>query len=333
MNYWIFLFILLSSVAFYNPSGVITVQMEKFLSILAILCGLGYAVFNSSNKKSVQYPHVAYIVLLGGMVVSIFMASVIHQQGLITSAVAVSSYLFPYLCFIIFINLGVSRQRILNTLIVLSFLSSIVYAANISTAPHFVFGRPLEDLDLSRGMLRISIVFLELFPLLLFYSINQWFETRKAKWMAYAAFLMLMIFLSVTRQVIFVSAVLALYSCLRKVKLSSKIAVILFTLFVGVYVLPKIPVYKTMLALSEAQKEDNEDKEDIRITAWRFYTYEGQTDEICFLLGNGVPSFGKSEWGDSFDHETDNNKCYAVDVGWAVLFLLWGSSLHWRSFG
>ena len=100
---------------------------------------------------------------------------------------------------------------------------------------------------------------------------------------------------------------------------------------VGVYqfVLPQIPIYKSMMELSENQIDKNKYKEeDIRITAWRFYTYEYQKNGITRIIGNGMPSIGNSTIGNKFDAVTNarygGNGCYFVDVGWAGFYWLFG---------
>ena len=84
-----------------------------------------------------------------------------------------------------------------------------------------------------------------------------------------------------------------------------------------------------MTELSENQIEKNKYKEeDIRITAWRFYTVEYQKNEITRIIGNGLPSIGNSKIGNKFDAVTNarygGNGCYYVDVGWAGFYWLFG---------
>ena len=325
MNYFILIFILLSAIGFFNPSGVLSAQAEKFLLYAAIAGGAVYAFSFGRNLTKVKYPRIAYAILIGGIFLSIFTSTAFHDQSLTDSFKTVLSYLLPYFSFLVFMKLDVPREKVMNTLIILSFIAAFVYFVNLYSVPSFSFGRPLEKEDLSRGILRIAIPYIELFPLLLFYSINQWFMTRAKKWLFYGAFLMVMIFLSVTRQIIFLSAILGLIYLLQNVTLFKKITVIVVVMLFGTIVLPRIPAYKTMLELSEEQRDENEDEENIRIQAWRYYTIENQTIEITPIIGNGVPSFGLSPWGKQFESDTDTNKCFAVDVGWAGFFYYFGA--------
>lgn len=325
MNYLIFLFILLSSVGFFNPLGILSESMQKLVFYIAFIIGIGYGLFFGKNTSSTKYPRTTYIILLCGILFSCFMASGFHQQSIKTSFVTTFSYLASYLCFFVFLKLNVPREKVMKTLIILSFISAFVYSINLIGAPFFSFGRPVEEKDLSRGIVRIAIVYIELFPLLLFYSIAKWKETKKLKWALYGSFTMLMIFLSVTRQIIFLSAILGLLYILQNTSFKSKIVIISATVLVGLIVLPRIPAYRTMLELSKEQKEKNDDKDNIRITAWEYYTYENQTNAITPIFGNGVPAFDKSPWGIAFNAETDSNLCFAADVGWAGFFYYFGA--------
>ncbi len=324
MNYIIFLLILLSSVGFYNPWGIFSVQMQKLIFYFFCIVGIGYSFFFGKSLKETRYPRVAYSIVLLGIVTSIFMAILFHPQSLRVSITTTMAYFLPYALFYVFLKLDVDPDRIMKAIIVLTFISGVTYICNMTTAPNMMFGLPLEREDLSRGILRLPIVYIELFPLPLFYAIVKYNQTRKKIWLAYAVYVMIIIFLSVTRQTIFLSFILGSFLLFKKLSLLKKVA------FIGVMVvfvtatMPHIPVYKTMLELSKEQKDKNEDKDDIRITAWEFYTTEFQTNSLSYFLGNGVPAYDKSEWGKEVDSITDTNKCFAVDVGWAGFYFYFG---------
>jgi len=324
MNYVIFLLILLSSVGFYNPSGIFSVPMQKMVFYFISIVGIFYSVCFGKSIKDVRYPRIAYFVVLLGIVMSIPMAILYHPQSFSVSLTTTLAFFIPFTLLYVFFKLDVDPDRIMKTIIVLTFISGVVYFCNVLTAPDLTFGLPLEKNDLSRGIIRLPIVFIELFPLPLFYAINKYNRTRKLIWLVYAAYVMIMIFLSVTRQTIFLSFALGSFMLLKKLSLLKKIIFISLMAFALTVIMPQIPAYKTMLELSKEQKDDNDEKEDIRITAWAFYTVEFQTNELSYILGNGVPAFDKSDWGKDVDSITEANKCYTVDVGWAGFYYYFG---------
>lgn len=136
------------------------------------------------------------------------------------------------------------------------------------------------------------------------------------------------IILSVTRQYILLSIILGIIFILNKASLSKKIITASLCIIIYLFVLPQIPIYKTMVELSEEQAERNKTEEDIRIKAWNFYIDEYQTNQITRILGNGIPSIGNSNWGNEHgqivDKNLGGNGCYMADVGWAGFYWEFG---------
>ena len=183
---------------------------------------------------------------------------------------------------------------------------------------------------MSRGFVRLGVPMIEIVVTYFFYSINQWMIYRKKKYVYWIILTAILIFMSLTRQVIALSAVLGFLFVMQKASWFKKLAVMACCLFVSYFVLPQIPMVKAMIELSEQQSLDNKEDEDIRITAWRFYTSEFQTNELTPFLGNGVPSYGKSKWGNFVEQTTalrteGGNACFTVDVGWAGFYWYFGA--------
>ena len=220
-------------------------------------------------------------------------------------------------------KLNIQSDKILKIYAIVCLLSSIVYFTNLITFPNPVFGGEIDE-DLSRGMQRIPVKFLEVFVLLLLYSINSWLIEKKKKWIYYIVILSVMIILSVTRQVILYAGVLSVIFIFKDISYFKKFLLCASIVIVVVYVLPMIPIYNEMVELSEMQAAENEDEDNIRIQAWRYYTDENQTNNVTRLFGNGVPSLGNSMWGQMFDSETEDNGCYYADVSWAGFYYLFG---------
>jgi len=324
MAYAAFLFIVLSAVAFFNYHAILSDSASKALFYFSVLVGAAVAWVYGRADKKVTYPRAAWLMLMGGLLVSIIMASLYHQQSLKASVITTLPVLLSYGSLVIFIRLNIPAEKIMRAYMVLACLSSVVYFCNVFTVPNNIFGKPIIDLDDTRGIVRVHVVFIEMLSVLIFYVVNRWLDDKKAKWVVFGSFLLLMVVLSVVRQVIFYTVLLSVLFVLRKVSWKVKALVCGGCLAIVVFVLPMIPVYKAMVELSEEQVDENEEEENIRITAWRYYTYDNQTGDLTPIFGNGMPSFGKSVWGIAFDAETEDNGCFFVDVGWAGLYWLHG---------
>ena len=323
MKHKLFIFALLATVGFFNPMGVLSDQVQKLLFYISVL--FCFIVANNSNisLQRYDYPRKSYTVLLLGIIISIFMASAFHMQSFKTSIVATLPFIFSFSFFYALMKLNIQSDKILKIYAIVCLLSSIVYFTNLITFPNPVFGGEIDE-DLSRGMQRIPVKFLEVFVLLLLYSINSWLIEKKKKWIYYIVILSVMIILSVTRQVILYAGVLSVIFIFKDISYFKKFLLCASIVIVVVYVLPMIPIYNEMVELSEMQAAENEDEDNIRIQAWRYYTDENQTNNVTRLFGNGVPSLGYSMWGQMFDSETEDNGCYYADVSWAGFYYLFG---------
>ncbi len=328
-SYYIYIFIILSSLSFYNPFGLISPQLSKLLFYLACILGIIYAIKNGINLNKVDYPRSAYRVILIGIIISIFMATIFQKQSFETTAIATLPYFFAYSLLYTLLKFNIPKPKIEHAIWFFCFMGMGIYIINILTFPKCIFGAEQETFDMSRGIVRLKINSLQFIVLFLFYSINQWIITQKKKYIWLIALNATFIVLSVTRQYIFLSATLGLIFILQKSSWLTKISIITCCVLFYYVVLPEIPIYQTMVELSEKQVQRNEEEqEDIRIRAWKFYSNEYQTNNLTRFLGNGVPSFGNSTWGNKHERTVvakyGGNGCYTVDVGWAGFYWYFG---------
>lgn len=324
-KYYIYLFSVLASVSFFNPLGLITPQTGKFFFYLAGLIGFIIAIRKGINTTNIKYPRTAYKLILIGIIFSILMVYLYQKQSFTITVMTTIPYIVSYLFFYILLKLNISPERIKKTIWILCFCGIGIYFINLIGFPNLIFGSIKEEYDTSRGIIRIGIPFIELIILFFFYSINQWLITKKKKWIIVIIAIGIIIILSVIRQYIILSALLGFFLVMKNKSITNKITIIILCSALFIYIVPQIPIYKTMMQLSKQQVENNKyAEEDIRIKAWRFYTYEYQTNEITAIFGNGIPTFGNSPWGNKVEKVTDTNRCFGVDVGWAGFYWYFG---------
>ena len=329
-KYIIIVLIYLSAQNFFNPFGIVPPQIGKALFYIFSLIGLYFAFKSRVKLNWIKYPRQTYKLLIIGICVSIAMGSLFHDQSFMVTMIATLRYLFAYLFFFILMKLQVNKVQIEKLFKILVACSLVIYLANLAVFPNKIFGESQEEYDMSRGFARLGVPMLEIVVTYFLYSINQWIIYRKKKYVYWIILTAILIFMSLTRQVIALSAILGFLFVMQKANWFKKLAVITCCLFITYFVLPQIPMVKTMIELSEQQSLDNTEDEDIRITAWRFYTSEFQTNELTPFLGNGVPSYGKSKWGDFVEQTTalrteGGNSCFTVDVGWAGFYWYFGA--------
>lgn len=326
MNYVIYIVALFSTVGFFNYHGVLTDAASRGIFYAISAMALVMAVTErKSSLSDIDYPRGTYRLLMVMICLSPLMANIFHRQPLKESVISTLPPIFSYAFFYILLKFRIPPEKIIKVIFVACALSIPVYFANVTTFPSVMFGLPVEE-DLSRGILRIYVVFIELFVLLLFYSINRWNLERRPKWIVCIVILGLMIVLSVIRQIIAMSAILGLILLLKHWSWPKKIAGIAVVIGAAMLILPHIPIYQDLTELTVELQEKNESKneEDIRIQAWRFYTYEYQQSPLTMIFGNGIPAMGKTAYGRQYASDTDATKCYEADVGWAGFFFDFG---------
>lgn len=324
---YLIILIYLAAQNFFNPLGAIPEVASKFMFYLLSLIGLWFAFI--SKKRVVNYPRKSYIMLMCGIVISVFSVWLNYDQPLSVSIMTTLPYIFGYSFLYLLLKYSPDIDFLLKFIKILVICSAFVFLANLLAFPNTVFGEGKEEFDMSRGMARLGVWMIELVVFYMFYSISQYQSSKKKKWIFWSILTGVLVVFSLTRQIILLAFAFSILMILQKANLWKKILVTCVLLGVYQFVLPQIPIYQTMTELSEQQKDMNDyQKEDIRITSWRFYTDEYQKNEITRIIGNGLPSIGNSKIGNQFDNITNarfgGNGCYYVDVGWAGFYWLFG---------
>lgn len=246
-----------------------------------------------------------------------------HEQSLTATIITQSPYIAAYLYFFVLLKLNPDPTRLLRCLFVVWAMAVFVFFANAVTFPHNIFGTPILS-DLSRGFVRVRPHFLQLFVLFLFYGVSRWQLTKSRFWLVIAIVSYLMVVLSLTRQTIAFSTILVFFQLLEKYSWTKKIVLGSVLAILGALVVVNLPMYQTMKQITEEQIDYNEEKEDVRLGAWRYYSFEGNDHVETFLFGNGIPSLGKSVWGKQHEAFVDETNYNVGDVAWAACIFHYG---------
>lgn len=321
----LFVLTLFASVGFFNPMQIFSPQISKLIFYFCVFLSAAYAFFDGRSLRYIDYPWKSYWLFMAMIVISTVSATAFHPQSYSITLMSTLPYLLGYFYFWILMRTGLSDQFILKWLFIGCMLAVPVYFINLISFPTVIFGDS-ELEDFSRGILRVPVVFTEGMVLFLFYGINKLLlKPRNRKfWIFVCGMCVLMIFLSVVRQVILYSMVLSLLFLLKNFSWQKKITAVAVGIVTVIYILPMVPVYNTLLELSQEQLYENDEKENVRLGAWRYYTFENQTNDITPIIGNGSPSLGNSVWGNVFNDEIEYNEYFYADVAWAGIIYLFG---------
>lgn len=328
-SFYLFILVILSSISFYNPFQIFSKEISKLFFYVAVTISLIYACRNGININKSKYPSSSFKLIIYGILFSSLMPLLFHNQSVTQTLVSSLPYIFSYVFFYILMKLNIPKDKILKAIWTFCFIGMFIYLINLILFPKIIFGDIKENFDLTRGIVRLSIPSFFFILLLYFYSINNYVLYKKKKDLLLILLTLIFIFLSVTRQVILLSILIGIFMFIKNVSLVKKIVIALLIVIVYQFLLPKIPIYNEMVELSKNQIEKNQyEEEDIRITAWKFYIHDYQTNTITAIFGNGIPSIGKSNWGNKFEktvsRDYGGNGCLYVDVGWAGFYWLFG---------
>lgn len=324
MDIALLIFTLLAAVRFFNYHDLVSAPLGKAAFIAGVAACLLAGALQGRSIRHGQYPAMAYAVLMLSLLVSVAMSAMFHDQSILQSVTSTLPYIMAYMMLYAMLRLDISSRAIMRIYLCLCVLSSWVFVVNMFTFPNNMFGEPMLSEDTTRGIVRIVQEYREVFPLMVFYCINRWQDTRRAWWLLLMAYFGLFIVLSVTRQTILLTSVIGTWHLLRRVSWQVRLATVTAMGVAAVLAVTQIPMFRTMVEFTQSQTEENAKKENVRITAWRYYTYGNQTNALTPLLGNGMPSLGISPWGKAFDSETQTNYTFAADVGWAGFYWHFG---------
>jgi len=323
------LLIVLSARKFLNPFGLFdNEQIAKVLYYGLSMVGFVYALTLRKSPGVFQgFPSIAYALVFSGMLISVFMASVFYEQSLYLSFISVLPYFVGYLFLYILMKLQLREEQVLIIIGVLVGLSVFAYFVNYATFPYQVFdtrGYVTEIKD-NRGVLRIGVPYVQMFVFMVLYAVNRWIVDKNIKWVVLSLGIAVMIVLSLTRQVIVLAFLLSAWFMMRRLSWIRKAFVVFVAVGFMTVVLPQIPVFTALVEKTQSDVAGNvPGKENPRIRAIRYYADENQANVLTRVFGNGVPSIGKSMWGNKFAYDVYSIGCYASDVGWVGFYWYFG---------
>ena len=315
----------LAGIGFFNFHNLLSLQIQRAGFMFMILVCLAYALRQKAvTLRQCQFPRLPWLILIAGLFISMFMASFYHPQSLKASIIAQSTNVMAFGSFFVLLLLNPDPKQLIKWLWVFFALSVIVFFANIATIPHNIFGEPMSD-DLARGIARVRMPLLQVTVFLFLYSIGRWHTAdNKWKWVVLGLACYIMIVLQITRQVIFIASFLGLLFILQNMSWYKKIGIGVLIMVVGYVAFVNLPLFKSLKEVTIEQIEDNEDKEDVRLGAYRYYCYEANDNVETLLFGNGTPSLGKTPWGKRFEAYIDETGHLLADVGWAASVFMYG---------
>ena len=312
MYRWI-IFIILSSLSFYIPVFISEITLiSKYLLYISVT----FFLFYVSKRKTVGkrlYSKVIIAILLCQLA-SAYNAYIFLDQPLVVGIIAT----FQGFGFIVYLGLVKSKLTLRYAEKVIRLFGILFIIVSIIDRIYPLFGTWAMDTD--RGGVRFRLLGLTWVVLCFLMAINKYLEgVNRKRNRQLAVFCFIAIVAAVTRQVIGVSLLLGGLLIFRRLSLYKKIvfsSILVFSFFV---VLPKISVFQKLTDTTTKQVSANSHKADIRVVAFYYLTFEPRNvNQILF--GMGIPSFGKSKYGNSFEYFSHSTGIYREDLGYSGFY-------------
>jgi hypothetical protein len=189
------------------------------------------------------------------------------------------------------------------------------------------YGEIGKMIDTSRGLPRIRLTIMSASPLYLafFMSISNYKKSFQKKWILIGVFLFITIALHLGRQTIFFSLILGILYFIENFRLFKKIILLTSVFFLFFLMTTYIPFLSKLLEKSETEYSiHREGDENIRVGAYEFYLFDVSPNFTTVIIGNGMYSLGKSDYGNYIDKYGRSNGYIPADVGFANVYLLFG---------
>jgi len=329
-NYiWNYLFWLfpLFSYQFFKYTGfekeIVLVIIVLFLAFTIFYCrdNLFFSKFKNKTLKSYKY------LFLWIFITSLFCPLFFWSQNIFLSF-RMSIEIYRYVFFFLLIKIAVSENK-LNQFIDFYFVVHLVLKVlyiEFSLTGLFGYTGVLVE-DYSRGILRPRIEGLEFAVFAFFMHLGGFMQKRNMKDLLFIFFAFLAILLDLTRQSIFLSALLAVIYVVKSSRHK-----FFFTIIAGVilYILPdlilktELPIIKDLVAVSQTQFKSYENSEkDIRFLETEYFLKQFNETIPQMIFGNGLPH-SYSEYGRKIVSLSKNKSLYANDVGYVNIFIFSG---------
>ena len=320
-TYMIFIFVCLASLQFYQPNFIkVDVTVWKFIYYLSITVMTAAVLIHKTGNitiyKNKCFTFIAAFILC--QLISIYNVSQYKNQPLGISIVATLQYI-GFLTYLLLCKSNITIRQCEKIISFFAWTFAVLTILNMM-AGDGLFGN--YEFDADRGGMRYRLAGIGWVILYCLQNVNKYIEERKQRNMWIAVLMFMFTVLSLTRQVMAITFLLMALMVINKAKIYQKILVALAILFTTIFILPKVTIFNKMLNFTNEQMNANYD--NIRLVAFNYYGFEYPKNTNEILFGVGVPSFGKSQYGNEIDWTEENLKVYTSDVGYIDIYFKFG---------
>lgn len=318
-KYNLLIAIIMASLSCFSPT-FISVPNTAFKLILYTLLLLFFIQTLSARSVLNKEITVSIYLLTFCQIVSAYNAYAFNGQNIGVSLIATMQGI-AYILLIPLSKSGIKIKQIEKIALIFTICYLVCSVLN-RLSPYPLFGSADEDVD--RGAVRFRVVGIFWAVFLFLMKINKYTIKRKRSDLYWIIAIGIGILFSLTRQTIVISFAFGGMLYFAKSKLTEKLLFVLCTVSAFYIILPHMTIANSLIEKTIADREAQQQYDNIRLIAARYYAFEYPRNTQQVLFGVGVPSFGKSEYGNKMENIQKVLKVYREDVGYCGFYFNYG---------
>ena len=320
MSPQILLFIILVSIDFFLFMPYENLGVNRIISSIIIVYLVFLLIFKRTEEDSLNNAFFKKEVALMAILplVSAFSCFLYRGQPIMISLMAArfSLYWLLYYCLH---KYQIPSSSIIKVLFSIAVVSSLIYVLQQITYPTIYLFNSLQsfdDVEIRQGFYRFRLFPLNPYIFFAFYFyLCKFIENRERQYLFFLLLFVIGIYLTLTRQLYFcIFLPVVFYPIFRDNNLGRKK---LFGLISSLVLLFLVYSNIGLLFGNEfvEMTEDEGNEDNIRVLAYTFYGLEYWVDNFNMIFGNGVASWGNSEYGDEILSIEEVEGLYRSDIG------------------
>lgn len=309
-----------AALSFFQPLGLIDGEVAKVISygamasifIISILCDNNDGI---RHRAQFSTPTRWLLFFIGA---STLMPSLSYfEQGFIDSVICTIPF-FSYGLYLALRKFDIGFDYLFRLTLSVIVLAAITHIINLYTFPEISFGKVAEEYEFDRGGVRLIIQGFHFVILGFFIAASKIKGGGGGMWWLLLILCYAIILASYTRQHIIACTILGAIAIVCRASGFLKRSILAVVIVISaIIIIPEIPIFRNLADITIEQQTTNDaiGKENVRLTAAKYYGWEATESTINRLFGNGVPSY-HSKWGTDIKSYADAEHIYAADVGW-----------------
>ena len=307
--------------AYSNWNNSIAGQISYIIILFLIIYTLSHKYKIKQNQLHFA-SYIKFLILIP--IISLIPSYIIYNQNPIESMKALFPnflWLFYYFCHIT----KPKENEIIRILLCASLCIVCIQIVQQFVSPSFGISYNQSGevyTDIRNGIYRYRVVFSGLFTLIILYYYWELLKRERNIRILFITILMLTsTYLSLTRQLIFISILIIILSTFINKKTNKKrvtgvIFLLILTIILSIY---SDQLFGDLINMTVEQSTE----EDVRVVASNYYFNRLIEQPITFLLGNGTPA-GNSTYQTLTTYEMEELGFYTSDVGFIGVWYKYG---------